>query len=81
MLSVLLPKLPCSLRCHVLTKISPALLVRVPYGPVRGRLWREVDDAYLTELLARDTGDRDVRFTARQEQARRAAQARAAPAA
>ena len=57
---------------------EPALLVRVPYGPLRGRLWREVDDAHLAEVLARDSGDRDVRFTARQEQARRAAQTRAA---
>ncbi len=49
---------------------EPALLVRVPFGPYRGRLWRELDDSALDAILARDS-DRDVRFTARHEQTRR----------
>ena len=43
---------------------EPALLVRIPYGPMRGRLWRDMDGAFLDEVLSRNT-DRDVRFTAR----------------
>lgn len=43
---------------------EPALLVRVPYGPMRGRLWRDMEPAFFDEVLSRNT-DRDVRFTAR----------------
>jgi len=50
---------------------DPALLVRVPFGPYRGRRWTELADAALAEILDRDS-DRDVRFTARSERDRRA---------
>lgn len=49
---------------------EPALLVRVPYGPMRGRLWRDMDEAFLDATLSRNT-DRDVRFTARHWRASR----------
>lgn len=49
---------------------EPALLVRVPYGPFRGRRWTELDDVALDAILSRDS-DRDVRFTARHERDRR----------
>jgi len=52
---------------------EPALLVRVPYGPNRGRRWSEVDDGTLDHLLSGGSaGDGDVRFTARRERERRA---------
>ncbi len=51
---------------------EPALLARVPFGPFRGRRWRELDDDALARLAAPDSGHReDVRFSARHEQARR----------
>jgi len=49
---------------------EPALLVRVPFGPFRGRRWADLDDTALDAILARDT-DRDMRFTARHERDRR----------
>ncbi|GAC1495421.1 MAG: hypothetical protein NVS2B11_18030 [Acetobacteraceae bacterium] len=49
---------------------EPALLVRVPFGPFRGRRWADLDDTTLDAILARDT-DRDMRFTARHERDRR----------
>lgn len=47
----------------------PALLPRVPAGPLRGKAWREVDDAALTAALG--DRDEDVRYTAKHEVARR----------
>ncbi|MBC7800959.1 MAG: hypothetical protein H7Z10_10080, partial [Gemmatimonadaceae bacterium] len=49
---------------------EPALLVRVPFGPFRGRRWNELEDTALDAILARDS-DRDMRFTARHERDRR----------
>ena len=49
---------------------EPALLVRVPFGPYRGRRWADLDDEALDAILARNS-DRDVRFTARHERDRR----------
>lgn len=49
---------------------EPALLVRVPFGPHRGRRWTDLDDAALDAILERNS-DRDVRFTARHERGRR----------
>ena len=52
---------------------EPALLVRVPTGPLRGRRWRDLDDASLLRVLAGESGrNLDMLFTARMEQARRA---------
>ncbi len=52
---------------------EPALLVRVPFGPSRGRLWDELDDAALDRILAGESGgNQDVAFTARTEKQRRA---------
>jgi len=51
---------------------EPALLVRVPYGPSRGRLWKDLEDAALIRIVAGETGsNQDVLFTARTEQTRR----------
>lgn len=58
---------------------EPALLVRVPFGPYRGRAWRDLDGAALDAILAGNS-DRDVRFTARHELARRGAEPEAQPA-
>ncbi len=57
---------------------EPALLVRVPFGPYRGRRWADLDDAALDAILARNS-DRDVRFTARHERDRRQAAPMPAP--
>ena len=52
----------------------PALLVRVPNGPLRGRRWDELDDAQLARVLAGEWGqNQDALFTAREERARREA--------
>lgn len=51
---------------------EPALLVRVPFGPYRGRAWRDLDDDALHAVLDKNS-DRDVRFTARAELERRGA--------
>ena len=48
---------------------EPALLVRVPFGPFRGRRWDELDDASLEQVVA--GGNADVAFTRREEMARR----------
>ncbi len=51
---------------------EPALLVRVPYGPSRGRRWAELDDAALSRIIEAEAGGNlDMRFSARTEQARR----------
>ena len=44
---------------------EPALLVRVPFGPFRGRRWQELDDATLDQIVS--GGNADVAFTLRQE--------------
>ena len=52
---------------------EPALLVRVPFGPSRGRAWNELDDAALDRVLAGESGgNQDVAYTARMEKRRRA---------
>ncbi len=48
---------------------EPALLVRVPFGPFRGRRWDELDDAALEQVVS--GGNADVAFTLRMEKARR----------
>ena len=51
---------------------EPALLVRVPFGPSRGRAFRELDDATLGRIIAGESGgNQDVAFSARAERARR----------
>jgi len=51
---------------------EPALLVRVPHGPWRGRAWRELDDEALARMLAGEAGgNADLMFTARFERRRR----------
>ena len=53
---------------------EPALLIRVPTGPLRGRRWRDLDEANLHRALAGEFGhNADLLFTARAELARRAA--------
>ena len=60
---------------------EPALLVRVPYGPSRGRRWSDLDDAALARIVEGETGGNiDMLFTARREQVLRSGQAAAAPA-
>ena len=52
---------------------EPALLVRVPYGPSRGRRWGDLDDDALRRIVEGEIGGNvDMLFTARAEQARRA---------
>ena len=54
---------------------EPALLVRVPFGPWRGRAWPELDEAALERIIAGESGgNQDVAFTARTERARRTGQ-------
>ncbi len=51
---------------------EPALLVRVPTGPLRGRRWRDLDEASLDRVLAGEFGrNADILFTAAQERAGR----------
>ena len=50
---------------------EPALLVKVPYGPWRGRRWTELTDPALAEVAAAAGGNVDVAFTARTERDRR----------
>ncbi len=58
---------------------EPALLVRVPYGPSRGRRWSELDDAALARIVEGEIGgNADMLFTARHEQSRRGASLAAA---
>lgn len=52
---------------------EPALLVRVPTGPLRGRRWHDLDEPSLDRVLAGEFGQNsDMLFTARAERARRA---------
>ncbi|WP_158743505.1 3'-5' exonuclease [Acidisphaera sp. L21] len=51
---------------------EPALLVRVPMGPLRGRRWQDLDAASLDSVLAGVFGrGADLMFTARTERDRR----------
>jgi len=51
---------------------EPALLVKVPFGPWRGRRWSELDEAALEQILAGGAGSNvDMAFTARTERQRR----------
>ncbi len=51
---------------------EPALLIRVPFGPSRGRAWPDLDDAALDRIIAGESGgNQDVAFTARTERQRR----------
>jgi exodeoxyribonuclease X len=60
---------------------EPALLVRVPFGPSRGRAWRDLDDDALARIIGGESGGNvDVAFTARTERARRQGAAPDAPA-
>ena len=50
----------------------PALLVRVPNGPLRGRRWDQLDAAQLDQIASGAFGQNaDMLYTARQEKARR----------
>ena len=50
----------------------PALLIRVPTGPLRGRRWDELDDGLLDRVLAGEFGqNQDALYTARHEKTRR----------
>lgn len=52
--------------------VEPALLVRVPFGPFRGRAWSDVEEGALERIAAGEGGGNgDVRFTARYELTRR----------
>ncbi|WP_338664693.1 DNA polymerase III subunit epsilon [Pararoseomonas sp. SCSIO 73927] len=52
--------------------VEPALLVRVPSGPLRGRRWDELDEVQLARVLDGTFGrNGDMLFTARTELARR----------
>ena len=54
---------------------EPALLIRVPFGPSRGRAWTELDDAALDRIIGGESGgNQDVAFTARHERTRRTGQ-------
>ncbi len=58
---------------------EPALLVRVPFGPSRGRAWTDLDDEALARIVGGESGgNQDVAFTARYEQRRRGGAARKA---
>ena len=51
---------------------EPALLVKVPFGPWRGRRWAELSEDALEQILAGGAGSNvDMAFTARTERARR----------
>lgn len=51
---------------------EPALLVKVPFGPWRGRRWGELGEDALEQILAGGAGSNvDMAFTARMERARR----------
>jgi exodeoxyribonuclease X len=60
---------------------EPALLPRVPYGPFRGRSWRDLDDASLGRIIGGQGGtDADILFSARMERDRRGGAGPAIPA-
>jgi exodeoxyribonuclease X len=51
---------------------EPALLVRVPFGPFRGRAWTELEDTALERIIGGERGsNQDMLFTAQTERARR----------
>jgi exodeoxyribonuclease X len=58
---------------------EPALLVKVPYGKLRGRRFRELDTADLERVLTAERVDGDIAFTVRHELARREGQAVSQP--
>jgi exodeoxyribonuclease X len=58
---------------------QPALLVRIPFGNLKGRPWTEADDGFLDWVLERDFDD-DVMFTAAHHQALRRTERAAATA-
>ena len=50
----------------------PALLIRVPNGPLRGRRWDQLDDAQLEQAASGGFGrNQDLLYSARQETVRR----------
>ena len=56
---------------------EPALLVRVPFGPSRGRAWADLDDEALARIIGGESGgNQDVSFTARHELKRRGGEQR-----
>ena len=56
---------------------EPALLVRVPFGPSRGRAWADLDDDALARIIGGESGgNQDVAFTARHELRRRSGEQR-----
>jgi exodeoxyribonuclease X len=56
----------------LLWSAEPALLPRVPFGPYRGRAWRDLDDAALERIISNESGGNiDVMYSARVERARR----------
>jgi len=60
---------------------EPALLPRVPYGPFRGRHWRDLDDSALDRIIRGQGGaDADLVFSARVERDRRNGAGPAMPA-
>ena len=50
---------------------EPALLVKVPFGPWRGRRWDALTDDMLAQVTAGAGGNEDMAFSARTERARR----------
>ena len=50
---------------------EPALLVKVPFGPWRGRRFRDLADDALDNILASAGGNADMAFTVRTERHRR----------
>jgi len=51
---------------------EPALLTRIPFGPLRGRRLADLDDAMLDRILGGDAGgNADIMFSARIERQRR----------
>jgi hypothetical protein len=53
----------------------------VPYGPFRGRSWRDLDDASLDRIIGGQGGtDADILFSARMERDRRGGAGPAIPA-
>ena len=58
---------------------EPALLIKIPYGKLRGRRFRDLDAADLERVLTAERVDGDIAFTVRYELARRDGQAVAPP--
>lgn len=60
---------------------EPALLVRVPFGPQRGRRWCELDEQILERIIQGEGGGNiDMVFSARMERDRRVGKVKAEPA-